>query len=215
MRIALLLIVSSAACGYTDGGDGTGTLEVVAEIIYRTHDNDTEVEISVEKDGSTVNDATVELTDGESGETFSVSQANPNETYEASIDSYHRRIKLRVESGADRLEAQLEGPGVHRVVHPENDSILRLAELGSEFEVRWDTEDGLAAQEVIVKIDDDFSHTIRGYQDPGHYGVPTSYLESDDADVSVWRINKVSLNGGIGESRMEIEYRARNSVVVE
>ena len=221
-RSVLPLALALAACGYTDGGGGTRTLEVVAELEYETEDNRMEIRIRVEKEGIPVDSAenggtaVVRVTDDETDEIYPIPQPSVGGEFFDEIESYHRRMKLLVESGSDRVEGQLEGPGKHRVVHPENDSVLQRADLDDEVNVEWDTEDGIAAQEVTIRINrSGFTHTIRDYEDPGHYAVPRDRFQDGDDDVRVIRTNKVRLDGGVGESRLEIQYEARNRFVIE
>jgi hypothetical protein len=211
--------VLTIGCGYTDGGGGTRTLRVVAELSYSAHDNETDVHITVEKDGVTVDNAIVEVKDSDSELAWLVTQGNPREEYtrigdDHHIDGYHRWVELSVEADADRLDAQLEGPGKHKVVSPDNNDVLAIDDLGDDLEVAWETSDGLTAQEVVINLGD-HSHTITKWEDPGSYDVPTSGLEPGEESVRVTRRNKIRLDGGTTGSLLTVEYEARNSFVLQ
>jgi hypothetical protein len=213
------MVALAASCGFTDGGGGTRTLRVVAELTYTAHDNETALRIAVDKDGLVVDNAIVEIRDVDREVAYLITQGNPGEEYtrheqDHHIDGYHRRIELTVEHDSDRLEAQLEGPGKHTVVSPGNNEVVDFDDLGDDIAVEWDTTDGLTAQEVEIHLGD-HSHTIAKWEDPGHYSVPTRGLEVGEESVRVGRRNHIKLDGGVSGSTFSLEYQAHNSFVLE
>jgi len=217
-------MVSAVACGYTDGGSGTNTLEVVATLVYETRHSDEgmQADVSIRKNGLAVEGATVILTDGDKNDAVTVPQHDNGQNTRYRTDSthlllgYRRKLELRVESGSDRLEAKLEGPGPHLISKPTNDEQMSRGDLGDSFEVRWKTEDGIAADEVVITVTsqntDDRVRTVSG--DPGKYDMSSTTLENFDNNIRVLRRNRLRLSGGTGASEMTLGYEASNRVVV-
>ena len=210
---ALVPILGLTACGYTDGGGGSKTLEVKALLTYKLHDNAIDANIDVNKDNVTVDGATVTLTDGDKGDIFTIDQRNNGNhaPYHSSITGYHRKLALKVENGDDKLYGQIEGPGSHIISNPDANEVMDRADMGSSFEVRWSTNDGIAADEVAVHLHD-FDTSIQ--DDRGNCNVPTSKLVEGTNKIEVERLNRVTLDGGILASVLELAYSVEIEVSV-
>jgi hypothetical protein len=209
-------LLSLAACGYTDGGGGSKTLEVQAVLRYHASENAIDVDIAVRKSGVAVDGASVVLTDGDSGATFTVEQQNSgnNANYRSTIQNYHRKLAIRVENGGDKLHGQIEGPGSFVISNPGNAAILKRSSLGSNLNVRWVTEDGIAADEVTIRFHEkDFETTT--LEDRGSCDTPASELGTGSERVQVTRRNRVSLTGGVQHSNLELSYNVENEVIVQ
>ncbi len=215
--LALMCLGSGVTgCGYTDGGGGSRTLEVQARLEYRAHDNQTDIRIDVRKDGAVLDDANITITDGDTDKRFEIEQNNPGGEYRDDIDGYHRRVELRIESNSDELNAQLEGPGIHFVTAPANDTVVKRDDIGDSLEVEWETKDGMAAEEVDVRIHSTgYTKHITNWEDPGSADIPSGKIDEGDEETRVVRRNKVRLDGGTGSSSLEITYEARNSFLVQ
>ncbi len=215
LSFGLALISSFTACGYTDGGGGSNTLEVIATLEYRTSENEMASEVQVRKSGAAVEGATITLTDGETDERFVAEQQNSgqNVRYRVTIPGYHRRIAIKVEQGSDDLHGQLEGPGTHIITSPSNAQIVDRSSSGDDLSVRWKTTDGIAADEVTLRLSDgDYQTTLK--DDHGKGSIPVSKLGAGDETVHVIRRNRVTLEGGVGASALEISYHVENTIVV-
>lgn len=213
--LAAAIAVASFACGYTDSGDGTRTLQVVAELSYDVgnRDNVMRARVTVRKAGIHVSGASVAIIDGESGARFALEENGGNERYDASIaGGYRRRIELEIRSGNDNLTGRLEGPGAHLIEAPAHGSRVELSG-GDKLDVHWQTEDGLAADEVRVDLDQaDYTTTLN--EDRGRDEVPMATLRAGSEKVEVERRNRVVLTGGDGQSTMQISYEVENGFEV-
>ncbi|MEE8408168.1 MAG: hypothetical protein V3T05_01055 [Myxococcota bacterium] len=201
-------------CGYTDAGGGTQTLEVIAKLEYDFRDDETKIEVEVSKNGEALEGARVRIEpDGGIGVDIPQQNAGANAVYILrDWQGYHRRIELLVESGKDRVVAKLEGPGPHTIVNPESTSLSRSS-LGDNLDVEWKVDDGVRADEVTISLDKgDYHSTIK--DDPGHYEIPSTALESGEERVEVTRRNRIDLAGGIGRSTLEISYEKEVDIVV-
>lgn len=211
----VLTMASLTGCGYTDPGTGTNTLEVVARLSFTASDDgETDVRVRVLKRGAVVNDASVAIQNGETGEKFVIDeQTTGQDRYRGLLDGYHRRIELSVTAGADHLVGRLEGPGRHLIKSPLNDSVLRRSDADT-MRVRWRAEDGLMADEVELRFDEsEFSTTIG--RDTGEVVVATAELIPGLEELRVTRRNSVNLAGGTAGSKLEIAYTAANRFEVE
>lgn len=200
-----------AGCGYTDPGDGTETLLVQARITYSAQQARALLDVQIERDGSVVNGASVVVVDAASGRKYELPQ--DGNRYRSSLDDYHRRMRLRVESDADALEAQIEGPGPHTIAQPENNARLSSTEL-SNLRVAWKTSDGLRADEVRIRLNEDTCRLTTG-RDVGNASLACAEEASGAATLVVERVNRVQLAGGTAGSSMELGYRASNQLIVE
>jgi hypothetical protein len=219
VRLASLTLAlgAAAACGYTDAGGGSRTLEVIATMDYQVHDNETTINIEVNKDGAPLEGANVVVKDDENGTTHEIAQQNAgaDTVYRQNLSGYIRRAELRVELDNDRLDAKLEGPGPHRITEPENGRTFKRSDIGDNLTVKWKTDDGIAADETTIRLGwgDRHSSTIK--EDPGNYDIPSASLADGNEEVRVIRRNRVNLDGGIGQSKLEISYEARNDIIIQ
>lgn len=216
--LALAVVFATAAlvgCEYTDPGSGTHTLNVVARLSFTaSEDDEMDVRISVTRDGAVVNDASVVVTDGETGQKFVIDeQTTGQDRYRGTIEGYRRRIDLSVTSGADHLRGRLEGPGRHLIKTPANDSVLRRSDADT-MRIRWAAEDGLVADEVEIRFEEsEFRTTLE--HDTGEVVVATAELVPGIEELRVTRTNNVTLAGGTSGSKLEIGYTAANRFDVE
>ncbi len=206
--VAALLL---GGCGYTDSGDGSGTLSVTAEIIHYANNDVSQLRVQiVDADGQDVDDAEVIFTDDGSDEAIELT-VNPGNRYTANVDGYRRRLRLSVERGEDNLTGTVEGPAPHRITNPAN---ARTRAVTRDLTVEWATEDGVRADQVVIRLNlANFSTVLT--DDPGRYAIPQSYLEVGDGQLAVERRNSVVLNGGIGGSSLTLGTSVENDVIIE
>jgi hypothetical protein len=211
-----LALVTLGACGYTDGGGGSKTLEVKAVLEYHAGQNAIDADVVVRKNGVAVEGAAVVLIDGDDDASFALElQSNGNhQSYRANVEGYHRKMALKVESGSDDLHGQLEGPGSFIISNPDNEQHIKRSSNDSILNVRWVTQDGIAADEVTIRYaDGGFETTIQ--EDRGNYDVPASKLDTSEDDVQVARRNRVGLTGGVLSSTLELSYVVSNHVIIQ
>ncbi len=196
------------ACGYTDPGSGSKTLQVEASAEYEVGDSDRmRVTVTVhDKDDAPVEWAIVELRDGKTGEIITAEYESEG-VYRASMSAYRRRLELRVESSGDELTAKLEGPGPHRILDPKAGAMNR-ASFGPNLRVKWATTDGIRADEVRLRVHGQRAVERVLTEDGGSYdGIAISELPSvGDYRLTVERVNVVELAGGIAGSVFTIHY---------
>ena len=145
------------ACGYTDTGSGSGTLQVNALITYAAGENDTSsVEITVlDNSGSPLSGAAVELKDDQTGDTFAAAEqdvADAPGVYTTSINKYRRRLELTISKDSHSLDGKLEGPGEHTIEFPAFGQSVNRSDFGESMEVTWTTTDGLMADRVTLTV---------------------------------------------------------------
>ena len=216
--IALLaLITSTTACGYTSEGSGTETLEATVFLRFTsTSEALTTGEVQLRyPGGEPVSGATIELTNGNNDQliaTFVESEANGESgLYRTSYEGYVRRIALKVSSGGDLIEATLEGPSEHTIASPSNGTVYGRTEIGDSVDVTWEADDGLKADEVVVKFEESgFANTL--VDDPGELSVPSENVDDGMNTISVLRRNLTPLAGGLGDSLFALEYEVINTI---
>jgi hypothetical protein len=219
MRVLLISLLFTA-CGYTDEGDGSGTLQVQADITYTVHNNQMHAEIEVTKGGVPVTDATVTLDPDEGAEAtipFNDGPGNNDDRYRANITSYKRRLQLRIDRGDDWVEVQLEGPGTHSIAEPEAGGIIDAGDLDGDIEVKWKTEDGVKCDEVKVEVrgNNEEVQYENTPDDTGSHDVEGTAFDSGANTIQVTRRNSIRPKGAEGSSYFKIHYQVENSVVVE
>lgn len=215
MKRFLLVSIPSllAACTYTDGGEGTKTLFVVASSRFDVGGaNGAEMIVEVSKDGAAVSDVLVRLRDDDSDELFELPESAVAGRYSSTVPGYHRRLQLAVQSGSDALEAKLEGPGPHVIESPRAGGVDRSG-MGGELDVAWATEDGLRADEVVVSIRNVDAHDIVEERtitdDTGSYDeIPMAVFppNADNYRLTLTRRNRVDLDGGTSGSTFVVSY---------
>ena len=97
--IALIVILFSTACGFTDEGSGSGTLQVKALVDYVAGSTDTSlVVISIVGNSELpVAKAEVTLTDHSNGETFVFRELMASSgIYTGSFKKYRRLLELKI-----------------------------------------------------------------------------------------------------------------------
>jgi hypothetical protein len=213
--LALGAFTMLAACGFTNPGSGTGTLEVNAIVHYNAGQQGslapvTNVQISVQKNGLPVSSPpTVTLQDADSSQTYTVDVANGNKLTQQ-IPGYHRRWILAVTSGSDNLTCKLESPGPFTLSNPLQGALISQS---GGLNVSWQTQDGVMADKVEVSLS-----TIQQTNTPsdtGSYEFPASQLQLGDQTVTVLRINQVVPAGATGSSVFQSEYEVDVAFTVE
>ncbi|HSI05630.1 MAG: hypothetical protein ACAI38_13725 [Myxococcota bacterium] len=198
-----------AACGgFTDGGNGTKTLEVEARVSFVAGNANMNARVSVVQDGAQVPLADVTLRDEETEAIFTL--APEGNFYRASIaGGYRRKLELKIERGEDNLDAKLEGPGEHFVSSPFDRTTVELGD--DPLTVNWTVSDGIRADDVAISLD---GSDYRGEtnRDQGEVEVPRELLRVGDDVIHVERSNSVDLDGGTGSSRFTMSYEATSSV---
>lgn len=211
----VVVLLTLAGCGYTDAGDGSKTLVVVADAVYSaSEDNQLRVDVTVSKDGVGVTGATVKFTDGESGDVFTVPpHGGQDGRYRGDLTGYHHSLAIEVDSGDDNLEAQLEGPGTHVIAEPVNGARLTRDDVAN-LDIEWEVSDGIRADKVHIEIGDNVCTTTE-IEETGSLTLPCKGLPAGSSFVRVRRSNQISLEGGVGESNFELSYQVTNQIVVE
>ena len=192
----------ATGCGYTDAGSGTQTLEVLADFSYAsTSGNETAVRVQVNKAGAPVTNPVIVVTDDDTHETFPITRATGNK-YSDTLTGYRRRLHIEVTSGDDAIKCQIEAPGRHTIANPLQGETHKRSD---DLKIRWQTVDGLRADEVDLKLDKaSVSDTL--VKDVGEFTVPASILQVSREKVSVVRRNKLIPAGGTGASLIKFEY---------
>ena len=211
---ALIGLSLLGGCSYSDAGTGTHTLQVKASLDYAAGDTDIShllVEI-LDSAGQPVSDAAVTLLDGDTGEEFTLPEADSG-IYRSDIPKYRRRAQLIIKRGTDRLEGQLEGPGPHLIETPVQAGTVNRVDLVDHLEVEWTTEDGLKADQVTLGLDDGFSTTET--EDRGFATIPKDELHSGSEGVTVRRRNSLVFAAGLNHSSFEITYQVRHGFQVQ
>ncbi len=213
---ATAIIATSAACSFTDPGEGTGGLDVAASITYKTFER-SEIRLSIrDANGNAVEGAVVKIypighPTGEEAGIDIHEQTNGNFPYSRNIDGYYRRIKLTISAGGTgRLEAALEGPGPFTIASPNNNIILD-AQQDPTIELRWATEDGIRADEIHVEFG---RFEVTQSEDLGRLEIPLSSVGNGQHELKLSRTNFVPLDGGIFGSKLSMTYRIDNEAEV-
>ena len=144
------------------------------------------------------------LTDTDSGQRFEVGER------QATLSGYHRHLDILLETPSGQLRCRLEGPGRHTLQAPLQGQVVRA---GQDLPIRWQTGDGLAADEVEVKLElAGYSVALR--RDRGQHVVPGNLLRQGNETVRVLRRNRVAPRGGGGGSQVRMEYQVAVSFAV-
>lgn len=213
---ALLAALTLSACGYTTGGEGSLTLEVIAAGTIATDENVTHFVVRVfDTAGDPVDDAEVTVTQGGriSGTTLS---SEGDGVYRGEVTDLVERVELAVETpGGDFVTGRLEGPSAHTIQQP----IGRVAHpIHQDLPVAWATRDGLAADHVVITLspldfpDGEFSTVV--VNDEGAYFVPQTFLRAGQSRLQIARTNAVPLAGGLRASSLSLAFAATRNVTI-
>jgi hypothetical protein len=216
--VASLLI----GCGGSeDPGTGTNTLKVVANVEAReqipnasgANDFDVTFEVWVTRDGQQVSDALVVITlDGD--EELLLDQGEILEgRYTGSRVGYPTSVELDVESGEDNVkDAVVLCPDIHVFINPTSGQVVPA---GQDLEVRWAREERADAAELEsrkegkLEIDDTGSYIL----DATHF--PGKPDKQEDDHITLWRTQRVGLEGGVGGSELSVMVRNRVEFLVD
>jgi hypothetical protein len=216
--IAFLLI----GCGGTeDPGTGTNTLKVVAELEAReqipnassTNDFDVTIEVVVTKDNLPVTNALVIVTlDGDEELLLDEGELLKGR-YTASLVGYPTSVELDVESGNDNVkDAMVLCPDIHSFTNPTSGQVVPA---GQDLEVTWEREERADAAELESKkegkleIEDTGSYTL----DATHF--PGKPDKQEDDHITLWRTQRVGLEGGVGGSELSVMVRNRVEFLID
>jgi len=211
LALAGLLGLLGAACGFTDAGEGTGTLTVIGTLDCAFSTLTTEVAFTVHKGAEPLSNANITLTDEDSHDSLHVPLEAEAGEYRALWPGYHRRVTAQVWSEADGLMVRLEGPSRHTVVHPRSGAVLGLKDA---LDVRWSTEDGVRAQAVVIRVEDaagGLTHTLE--HDGGQHQFAASTLAPGRATVTVTRVGQITPKGGAEGSLLLSRYSVTTPIV--
>lgn len=201
-----------AGCG-SDPGSGTETLYVEATARTDGSSGGTQLIVVVRQDsanGECITDATVTMI-GEKGS----EHALPYEGvgcfgwYRKSNLAWESGWRLRIESGADKLEGFVAGPGVTTIESPTpGQAFSRGAQ--EPLRVRWKDESGRSAETVEVRLDEG-DYEVARTDDPGQREIPyTVWSQAVDQErVEVIRTTDVNLAGGVTGSFLRAISTAR------
>lgn len=213
LPLALLPVLMSVAgaCGYSDPGEGTGSLEVIGRAVYREASEQTHVTVEVRDPNRVpIADAAVTVANGDTGETQLLTPATAG-MYVGTLPHYPRRLSLAITTPRqDSLTAQLEGPGPHRILEPSPEA----QPLPQDLPITWATDDGLRADYVVVEI------TPGGFTsvltvDSGTYVVPRTFLRVGSGSLRLRRENALPLEGGLNASSLTVGYELEQPLALE
>ena len=202
-----LPLLALSACGYTDAGGGTQTLYVVANARFTVSQGQTHVTVEVHRAGAAVDDASVYIRDGESGD-LATAPRTSIATYGLDLGGYRRRLGLEIQAtsggSSDSLRAKLEGPSPHVIVNPKAGGLTRGSQ-GSTLEIEWACSDGLGADQVEIGVSGGFSKVVTS--DSGKTDGPAmSALSSGTHTLNVTRVTSTDLAGGVAGSVFNLAF---------
>jgi hypothetical protein len=202
LTFAACIGLATAACGYTDAGVGSKTLEVNASLQYTWETDSTRAEIWLTRAGTAVTDANVVLLDADSHQQRPVANALAAGHYAVDLVGYPRRLQLSVRVGDEGLACQIEGPGRHLIAAPAPGTTIGY---GEALSVQWKSEDGVRADSVTVRVAD-IPWSLHITNDQGHAAVPAHVLMPGIQTLTVERRSQVIPNGGAGHSHVDMVY---------
>lgn len=201
----------AAACGFTDAGQGTGTLAVTGELNCAFATMKTDVAFSIAGTDAALTNANITLLDEDTHDALHVAYTGTPGQYAATWPGYHRRISMQIWSEADGLMARLEGPGRHTVAHPRSGAVLPLKDA---VDVLWSTDDGVRAQNVALTVADAQGGTQALLaHDGGQHQLPSAALHEGRATITVSRSAQVELLGGARTSVVRMSYSVNTDIV--
>jgi hypothetical protein len=207
LRFAGLLAFAVSCGGKTDPGGGSGSLFVLAEISGKP--DSTSIEIEVKAGGNEVIGANVVLEDVDRGKRATAEERSAG-LYRAALEGYARTLSLKIVSGDDDLEAQLEGPAPHVITRPENNAIVQRRDFDNLL-IEWQAEGPAERVEIVPQGTDPI--VLEG--DPFEFRIPLGGLENGEHKISVTRETTVDLRGGSVGSRMRTRYTVDNRFTLE
>ena len=196
-------LVLAAACGgtpETDGGDGTGTLEVQASVEGDRGDLSSDMEVRVRRAGVPVTDAVVTL-ESDHGTVTLVHEVDGH--YYGSQVGWGAYYHLEVSAGDDHLDGTIRAPDMPTITAPDPAVALDPHAIASgTVTVTW-AEDGADLARVKCK---DFSYEG---PDTGTIGIPVSFFVETSQELEVSRRNAVTLAGGTVGSTLSARAEAQ------
>lgn len=218
-------------CGVTDTGSGTDTMRVNLMVSYKFGGSEQSICTATVSTpgGLPVKDAEITITGEENGAPLVtlVHDEATDGNYIGTFDGYQRELYLNISSSQDgTLSAALEGPSRHVIASPLHSSTVERSDIQNGLTVSWNSENGLKADEVVLRIpektegfgdDDDeienYVYQSGSIEDTGSGTIPSDRL-TDTESIQVLRRNTVSLSGGYEGSLFGISYIVENSVQV-
>ena len=239
--LGLICLSLLSSCGFTDAGSGSETMRLNLAVSYKFGGSNLSLCTATinSPSGLPVEGAVVTLHKG--GEDAALVTLTEAETeagsYTGSFSDYHQDLTLKVTSPQDgELEASLSGPTRHLIVSPRHSSTIERSDLGSGLTVTWDSEFGLRADEVVLRVpektvgfgeDDDelenYVYQSGATDDTGSGTIPSERLTVPDStstgststeSVQVLRRNTVKLAGGYTGSLFTIAYIVENNIEI-
>jgi len=213
------LAAALAGCG-SDPGSGTETLFVEATASTDGSSNGTSLYVVVRDtsaSGPVVTDAVVTMT-GDRGTVHALPAVNflgAHLGYLKTDLAWEAGWRLRVERGADKLEAYLQAPGITTITEPTPGQIFGRA-AQQPLRVRWRDESGRSAERVEIGLSQADYETSRP-EDPGSHEIPyTTWTQAEQEErVTVVRTNDLNLAGGISGSTFKAVSTARVNFEVQ
>jgi hypothetical protein len=211
-RVKASLLVAfgllEAACSpKTDPGSGSGTLTVQIEIDGAQSGTAIDAQIMLGK--NPVAGASVVFTEVDTHATATLEMIAPG-SYKGTMPSGSRTLKVKIASGDDYLEAQLEGPGPHVITRPPSGALVQRGGFMNLL-VQWSA----SSRADRVEIDPEGIDPILIEGDPFQAEVPLSGLMDVEQSISVIRETSVDLAGGTSGSRMRSRYKVDNRFTLE
>jgi hypothetical protein len=210
MKLGILLsAVMLAACGSsgigTDVGSGTQTLLVQGRVDWNADSNSSGIEVTVERAGAQVTDATV-VVHSDRGDVTLVHQ--DGNRYVGTQAGWGGGYAIDVVAGADHLDGSIGAPEPMTLVSPDPTvAIDAHAAANGIVTLRWS---GEAAESIRVKSKDfDYEGA-----DEGHVDMPAQGLKDTSQELELRRANSVVLAGGVAGSTLSASCRASFTLIV-
>lgn len=213
-RLTLILtLLSVAACG-SDPGGGTQTLYVEAVASTDGSSNGTSLTAVIRQGSATgrcVDTAEVVMI-GERGTEHALPYVGAGGCLGLFIKNnltWEPGWRLRIRSGADRLEGYLQAPGLTTITSPSPGQIFSRG-AQQPLRVTWRDESGRSAQSVEVRLSEG-RYEISRSEDPGHREIPhTTWTQAErEEEVRVTRTSQTNLGGGVTGSFLRASTRAQ------
>lgn len=206
LTIALVASLGSVGCSRSDSGSGSRTL--LAQVEVQATGESTIIEAQVQLRGAPVAGATVVVRDPDGDRSVTL-EGRAGGLYRGTLSGYARTLELVITSGADHLDATLEGPAAHVITRPPNDARVRRAGFAT-LRVEWDAED--VAEHVDVAVG---ATTASVEGDAWEADLPLAPISDGAHTVSVTRETSIDLAGGVAGSRMRSRYKVDNRFTLE
>ena len=210
MKHLIASLVVIAACGGTDPGDGTHTLEVNGTVNAEVNgtngtlpqDFTTDFNIEISLNGNDVTTGTVTIKSDDVITTLTYDANNGNARWRGSAPGYTETYRLDIVAGADEVRnVVVDGPDIHTFKTP-----LPGASLDSTLTIGVEWDRGDEADSASIRVGDLDRVTI---VDTGNYEMGPNMLRAErdqprENRVEIRRTNRVIPAGAIAGSEFSV-----------